>query len=230
MKDRTEWTEIQKRLLAMQDTGYRAFQSSLMPSVDPARVIGVRTPQLRSYAKQIAGTPMANDFLECLPHSYYEEDQLHAFLIEQIRDFDEAVAALDRFLPFVDNWATCDGMSPKVLGMHTDRLLPHAYRWMESEHCYTCRYGIGMLMRYFLADGFSEEYPRRVAEIKRDEYYVNIMIAWYFATAVAFQYEEILPYITHRRLSPWIHQKTIQKAVESRRLTDSQKQFLKSLR
>ena len=223
-------TEIQKRLFAMQDTVYRDFQSKLMPTVAKEKIIGVRTPLLRKYAKELSGSLEGEQFMKCLPHAFYEEDNLHAFLIEQIGDFNATVDALDRFLPYVDNWATCDSMSPKVFARHTDELLPHIRRWMASGETYTVRYGIGMLMRHYLTEHFSDAYPRMIASIQSDEYYVNMMIAWYFATALSVRYQEILPYVTERRLSPWIHRKTIQKAVESHRISEVQKQFLRSCR
>ena len=223
-------SDIQKRLFAMQDLGYRDFQSALMPTVDKARIIGVRTPLLRTYAKSLRGTDAAKAYMEQLPHAYYEEDHLHGFLIEGLGDFEETVAALDRFLPYVDNWATCDSTSPKVFAEHREALLSHALRWTAAEPVYVCRYGIGMLMRYFLTDRFSPEYLQLVAGLNREEYYIKMMVAWYFATALAFRYEEVFPYLTEGRLSPWIRRKTIQKAIESRRLTEEQKHFLRSLR
>ncbi len=223
-------TEIQKRLFEMRDPSYQAFQSKLMPTVDPTRIIGVRTPALRKYAKSLFGTAEADSFLNSLPHPYYEEDQLHGFLIEQIKEFDVAMSAMEDFLSYIDNWAICDGVSPKVFAKNLDALLPHIEQWLCSEHCYTVRYGIGMLMRYYLTDGYSDAYPERVSKIKSEEYYVNMMIAWYFATALAVRFEDIVPYLTERRLSPWVHRKTIQKALESYRITEEQKRFLKLLR
>ncbi len=223
-------TEIQKRLFEMRDPSYHAFQSKLMPTVDPTRIIGVRTPVLRKYAKSLFGTAEADSFLNSLPHTYYEEDQLHGFLIEQIKEFDVAMSAMEDFLPYIDNWATCDGVSPKVFAKNLDALLPHIEQWLCSEHCYTVRYGIGMLMRYYLTDGYSDAYPERVSKIKSEEYYVNMMIAWYFATALAVRFEDIVTYLAERRLSPWIHRKTIQKALESYRIAEEQKRFLKLLR
>ena len=221
---------IQEKLFSMRDPVYREFQAKLMPTVEKERIIGVRTPLLRRYAKELAGTEQGSGFLETLPHTYYEEDNLHAFLIEQLGDFEATVTALNRFLPYVDNWATCDSMSPRVFAKHREALLPHALGWMEAEDTYTVRYGIGVLMKHYLSEDFSEELPARVAAVRSEEYYVNMMVAWYFATALALRYEEILPYVTERRLPLWIHKKTIQKAIESDRLTDGQKQFLKKHR
>lgn len=221
---------VQSALFSMQDKGYQSFQCQLMPTVDRETVIGVRTPLLRAYAKKLAPTATGQAFLEILPHTYYEENNLHAFLIEQIGDFEKTVFEVDRFLPYINNWATCDSLSPKVFRTNREALLPHLYRWMSSEHPYTVRFGIAGLMRYFLTEAFSDAYPRDVARIQSEEYYVNMMIAWYFATALAFQYERVLPYVKERRLSPWIHAKAVQKAIESRRLTQGQKDELRLLR
>jgi len=223
-------TEIQTYLFSMQDLTYQAFQSKLIPSIDRSRVIGVRTPALRKFARELVGTPQAERFLSDLPHTFYEENNLHAFLLEQITDFQDLICALDTFLPYVDNWATCDSMSPRILARHKAELLPHLYRWMESGEIYRVRYAIGMLMKHYLTDAYTDEYPRRISGIKSDEYYVNMMVAWYFATALAVRYEDALPYLTERRLSPWIHRKAIQKATESYRLNSSQKQFLRGIR
>lgn len=217
---------VQAELFAMQDIGYRDFQSRLMPTVPKERVIGVRTPELRRYASAFSRRPEALQYLSLLPHTYYEENNLHAFLIERLRDFDGTVAALDRFLPFVDNWATCDMMSPKIFARRQEELLPHVRRWMTSGQTYTVRFGIGMMLRYYLGDRFSPTYPEEVARLCGEEYYVNMMIAWYFATALAFQYPVILPYIAEHRLSPWVHEKTVRKAIESYRLTPQQKDEL----
>lgn len=225
-----EENKILTRLFSMQDLSYKTFQCALMPTVDPNTVIGVRTPVLRRYAKELAGSDEAMEFMLSLPHAYYEENNLHAFLIEQIGDFEETVAALERFLPYVDNWATCDSMSPKTFAKKPEDLLPKIEKWLRSEKTYTVRYAIGLLMRYFLDDRFCLTYAERVASIQSDEYYVNMMIAWYFTTALAKQYDAILPFLTERRLSGWIHNKTIQKAVESYRITDEQKQILHTLR
>lgn len=223
-------TEIQTHLFSMQDLTYQAFQSKLIPNIDPTRIIGVRTPALRKYARILVGTKQAECFLSDLPHTYYEENNLHAFLLEQITDFQNLILAMDAFLPYVDNWATCDSMSPKILARHKEELLPHLYRWMESDEPYRVRYAIGVLMKHYLTDAYSEEYPNRILMIQSEEYYVNMMIAWYFATALAIRYEDVLPYLTERRLSPWIHRKTVQKAIESNRIVPSQKQFLRELR
>ena len=221
---------VTERLFALADEGYRQFQTPLLPSVDPERIIGVRTPILRKLAKELAGTAEAEAFLCDLPHAYYEENNLHAFLVEQIRDYDACIAAIDAFLPYVDNWSTCDGWSPKVFKKHSDALLMKIREWMASDLPYTVRFGIGMLQRYFLDQRFDPTYLDWVAAIDREEYYVRMMVAWYFATALAKQYEATLPYIEQGRLPHWTHHKTIQKAVESYRVTAEQKTYLKTLK
>lgn len=221
---------ILAELFAMQDLGYRAFQSKLIPTVLAERIIGVRTPRLRKFAKSIAGTPEAAAFLKRLPHTYYEEDMLHAFLIERIGDFDRTVQELDRFLPYVDNWATCDSLSPPVFFNETERLLPHLLRWMASESVYAVRYGIVGMMRHFLTDRFASAHLEAVARVKSEEYYINMAVAWYFATALATQYQATLPYLSENRLPPWTHAKTIQKAIESYRVPNERKEELKKYR
>ena len=221
---------IRDALFAMQDPGYREFQARLMPTVKKERIIGVRIPALRRYAKGLAGTEEAKRFMEELPHAYYEEDNLHAFLIEQLGELEATVEVLDRFLPYVDNWATCDSTSPRCFSKYPQELLPHALRWMAAEEPYAVRFGIGVLMKHYLGAHFCDDIPARVASVQREEYYINMMVAWYFATALAVRYDEILPYIKERRLRPWIHQKTIQKAVESNRLTREQKNELRQFR
>ena len=221
--------EIQTALFSMRDEGYRDFHSRLMPTVDKEKIIGVRTPDLRKYAKSIFGTAVANEFMSALPHTYYEENNLHAFLIEQIKDFDGCIFALDAFLPYVDNWATCDMMRPKCLKSDKERLLLQVKKWVLSPHPYTIRFGIEILMLYFLDDDFNPEFLETVCNIKSDEYYVNMMRAWYFATALAKQYESTVPYITEQRLDRKTHEMTVRKVIESFRISDCQKQFLKNL-
>lgn len=221
---------LHKSLFSMQDLKYRDFNASLIPTVDKETVIGIRTPILRKFAKEFGKTEDAKAFLSVLPHGYFEENNLHAFLIEQIKDYDEVVSALDRFLPYVDNWASCDCMNPKVLGKYPEKLIEKAYEWISDDRTYVKRYGIGMLMRYFLDENFKREYLDTVSCIRSDEYYVNMMVAWYFATALAKQYESTLAYIEEHRLDTWTHNKAIQKAIESYRITDEQKEYLKTLR
>ena len=221
---------ITERLFSLADEGYRRFQTPLLPSVAPERIIGVRTPVLRKLAKELAGTEEAAAFLCDLPHTYYEENNLHAFLVEQIKDYDACVTAIDAFLPYVDNWSTCDGWSPKVFKKHPEELLVKVREWMASEHPYTVRFGIGMLQRYFLDERFDPTYLDWVAAVDREEYYVRMMVAWYFATALAKQYEAALPFLEEGRLPLWTHNKAIQKAVESYRISAEQKAYLKTLK
>lgn len=221
---------ITERLLALQDLKYKEFHSKLMPTISPEVIIGVRTPDIRKLAKQIAGSEEAEEFLRTLPHTYYEENNLHGCLIESMKDYDKCVDALHEFLPYVDNWATCDLMTPKIFKKHTDELLAEIKRWITSEHTYTIRFGIEMLMTFYLDEKFRVEYSDMVAAVRSEEYYVNMMIAWYFATALAKQYDAVLPYLTEHRLDVWTHNKTIQKAVESYRITDEQKVELKKLK
>lgn len=222
--------EIRAKLLDMQDVVYKDFQCKLMPTVSKETVIGVRTPQLRTFAKQLYREGEYADFLADLPHKYYEENNLHGFLIEQIKDYDMCLEQLNRFLPYVDNWATCDCMRPKCLVKHKEQLLGEIERWLSSGQVYTVRYGIGMLMAHFLGKDFDPVYLEKVAAITTEEYYINMMIAWYFATALVKQYQSTIVYLEDGRLPLWVHNKTIQKAVESYRITAEQKSYLRSLK
>ena len=221
---------ITERLLSLQDLKYKQFHSKLIPTVHPEVIIGVRTPKLRELAKELKGTPEADAFLKTLPHYYYEENNLHGFLIETIRDFDDCIAALNTFLPYVDNWATCDMMAPKVLKKDLSKLEEWVKRWISAGETYTIRFGVNLLMKFYLEDAFSVEYPELVASIRSEEYYVKMVMAWYFATALAKQYKAVLPYLEEHRLDVWTHNKTIQKAVESYRITEKQKNYLKTLK
>lgn len=222
--------DIQQELFALQDLSYRDFHAKLMPTVDKARVIGVRTPKLRAFAKEFGKTEEAKEFLKVLPHQYYEENNLHGLLIEQIKDYPTLIRELNRFLPCIDNWATCDLLTVRVVKKHLDTFTEEVERWLASDHTYTIRFGIGMLMRYYLEEHFSLEYPEKVVKIRSEEYYVNMMRAWYFATALAKQYEAIFPFLEEKRLDAWTHNKTIQKAIESYRITQEQKVYLRTLR
>ena len=222
--------DIQKELFALQDTKFRDFQAKLMPTVDPENMIGVRTPALRKYAKEVLKREDYREFLDDLPHKYFDENQLHAFVISGIKDYDECVKEVERFLPLVDNWATCDQMSPKVFKKHKGELLTEIKKWIKSKETYTIRFGVGMLMEHFLDEDYDEAYPKMVAKLRSEEYYVNMMIAWYFATALAKQYDTILPFIENKSLDDWTHNKAIQRAVESYRITPEQKEYLKSLK
>ena len=222
--------KIRQQLFELQDKKYGEFQAKLMPTIARETVIGVRTPALRKYAKELAKEKDVSEFLQDLPHQYFEENQLHAFIICEQKNYEECIKELNFFLPYVDNWATCDQMSPKVFRKHHGELLEQIKIWMDSDKTYTIRYGIGMLMAHFLEEDFEITYAEMVADIRSEEYYVNMMIAWYFATALAKQYEAIVPFIEKRRLDNWTHRKAIQKAVESYRITKEQKEYLKGLK
>lgn len=222
-------TDLQKALFSLQDLKYRDFNASLIPTVPRKKIIGIRTPELRRFAKNFAKTKEAEPFLQALPHIYYEENNLHAFLICEEKDYRQAIADLDAFLPFVDNWATCDSMSPKVFRKHHAELRKDVARWIASDHPYTVRFGIKTLMSEFLDEDFCLADALTVAAIDSDEYYVQMMQAWYFATALAKRYEQILPFLREGKLSPWVHRMTIRKACESYRITDAQKEELRAL-
>lgn len=222
--------EIREGLFRLQDPAYRDFQAPLVPGCDEQIFIGVRTPELRRYARDLGRREDIGEFLNDLPHFYFDENQLHAFIVSGIRDFDRCLEETERFLPYIDNWATCDQFSPKVFAKHLPELDACIRRWIRDEHPYTVRFGIGMRMRYFLDEQFQPEYLEEAASIDREEYYIRMMIAWYFATALAKQYDAALPYIVQQRLLFWTHNKTIQKAVESYRITPEQKEVLRSLR
>lgn len=218
------------KLFELQDLGYRDFQAKLMPTIDKNNIIGVRIPELRKLARQVAGTDEARDFLSQLPHRYYDENNLHAFIIGLSRNFDDALQLTNQFLPHIDNWATCDSFTPKVFGKHPDELLAAVKVWIASSHTYTVRYAIRMLMDFFLDERFNPEYAQMVADVKSDEYYIKMMIAWYFATALAKQYDTAIGFITSRSLDAWTHNKAIQKAIESYRITNEQKEILRKLK
>lgn len=223
-------SSIQEQLFELQDKKYAEFQAKLIPSVLPETIIGVRTPQLRAYAKKAAKMEEKEEFLRDVPHRYFDENQLHAFIISGEKDFGTCMEELERFLPYIDNWATCDQLSPKVFGKHKAELLPYIEKWISSGQTYTVRFGIGMLMQHFLDEDFAVKYADQVAAIRSEEYYINMMIAWYFATALAKQYDAVLPFIEEKRLDVWTHNKAIQKAVESYRITPEQKEYLKTLK
>jgi len=222
--------EITTKLFSLKDTAYRDFQVKLIPGMDAQKEIGVRTPELRKLAKELAKREDIREFLNDLPHQYFDENQLHAFILSGEKDFEKCMEDLERFLPYVDNWATCDQTSPKVFRKHRKELLDAIRRWIESDHPYTVRFAIKMLMEHFLDEDFDPAYPEMVAEVRSEEYYIRMMIAWYFATALAKQYNAALPYLEERKLDVWTHNKTIQKAVESYRITEEQKIYLKSLK
>lgn len=221
---------ICEELFSLKEDTYKAFQSRLMPTVNPECIIGVRIPLLRKLVKEFSKQQEAKEFLKELPHRYYEENMVHNLLIGEISEFDEAIIARERFLPYVDNWAVCDLPMPKVFCRNKEKILPYVEKWLTSEHTYTLRYGIKVLMDLFLDNEFDEKYLGMVSRIKSDEYYVNMMISWYFATALAKQSEYVMPYIENKRLATWVHNKTIQKAIESYRIDEKTKEYLKTLK
>ena len=222
--------EIVAELFRMRDRKYAAMQARIIPTMEPERIIGVRTPDLRAFARVLSGDEGAEAFLASLPHPYFDEMQLHAFMISLEKDFDKCLAEVEAFLPYIDNWATCDQLSPKAFKKEPEKLLPHLRTWFRSERTYTVRFAIGMLMQHFLDERFRPEYAELVASVRSEEYYVRMMVAWYFATALAKQYEASLPYLEEKRLEPWTHNKAIQKSTESYRITEEQKRYLRSLK
>ena len=222
--------EIAAELFRLQDKEYAAFQAKLIPTVDADRIIGVRTPELRTLARKMFRDEGTASFLMSLPHRYFEENQLHAFVISLEKDFGKCIAEVEAFLPFIDNWATCDQLSPKVFKKEPEKLLPYICVWIKSDKVYTVRFAIGMLMQHFLDARFDPRYADMAAAVRSEEYYINMMIAWYFATALAKQYASILPYLEGRRLDDWTHNKAIQKSLESYRITAEQKAYLKTLK
>lgn len=221
---------ILEDLFSFEDKEYKEFNSKLIPTVAKENVIGVRIPVLRAYEKTIRNTDEAAEFLSSLPHKYTEEYNLHALLLENIKSYDDVVKALDEFLPFVDNWATCDIMSIKIFKKHLDILPKQLDLWLNSTHTYTIRFAIKMYMSYYLDEHFELKHMQKIAEIRSNEYYVNMMLAWYFATALANQYDSAVKFLENKELSKWVHNKTIQKAIESYRITNEQKEYLKTLR
>ena len=222
--------EIVDLLFSKQDIKFRGFQAPLFPTIDKERIIGVRTPDIKQLAKELFGSDTANEFIKELPHRYFDENQLHVFLISRIKDYQECLKEVNKFLPYIDNWATCDTLYPKVFAKHKEELLIEIKSWLKSKHTYTVRFAVGMLLGYYLDESFKKEYLAWVSSIKSEEYYINMMIAWYFATALAKQYAFAIKYIEEKKLSPWVHNKTIQKAVESYRISNEQKVYLKSLK
>lgn len=221
---------IRKKLNEMQDTDYRDFQKKLIPTVDEEKIIGIRTPELRSFARTVSREADTEEFLHDLPHQYFEENQLHAFLISLEKNYDRCLSLMECFLPYVDNWATCDQMAPKVFAKHRDTLASYALKWMESEHPYTVRYGIKVLMNHYLDEYYEEKYPEAVSRIRSDDYYVNMMRAWYFAEALAKQYDSAIRYLESGKMDIWTHNKTIQKAAESYRIPGDRKEILKKMK
>lgn len=222
--------DIEKELFKLQDKKYQELQSKILPNLDANTIIGVRTPDLKKYAKKLFKENNYGSFINDLPHKYYEENQLHAFIISLIKDYDECLSCFKKFLPYIDNWSTCDQSTPKAFSKNLDGLLKEIKEWIKSKETYTIRFGVSMLMRNYLDDNFKVEYLEMVSKIKSDEYYVNMMRAWYFATALAKQYDKTITYIENKKLDVWTHNKAIQKAIESFRVTDEHKDYLRSLR
>ena len=221
---------IPGRLFEMQDKKYRDFQIKLLPTLNPDTIIGIRTPELRKYAKVLVKNDNYEPFLKSLPHNYFDENQLHAFIISEQKDYNKCIIYINDFLPWVDNWATCDQLSPKIFKKHKDELIKEIKRWIKSKKTYTIRFGIGTLMQHYLEDSFKPEYLDMVANINSDEYYVKMMQAWYFATALVKQYNFAIIVLENKKLDIWTHNKTIQKAIESYRITPKQKDYLKKLK
>lgn len=222
--------KAQELLFQLQDKGYRDFQSKLIPTIPVETIIGVRIPAIRKLAKEYGKDPESVEFLKQLPHTYYDENILHALLVAEIKDYEACVKEVERFLPYVDNWAVCDIFSPKVFRKNKDKLIDKIREWTASGHSYACRFGMGMLMTHFLDEDFRVEYLEIPATVHSEEYYVNMMIAWFYATALAKQWDATIGYIEDQRLDTWTHNKTIQKARESYRITPEQKEYLKTLK
>ena len=220
---------IISRLTLLREESYQKFQSSLIPTVDPSAILGVRTPELKKIAKELYGTEIGKAFLNELPHSCFEENQIHGFMISEIKNFEECLIQTERFLPYIDNWATCDQTAPKVFSKHKQELLPAIDRWLDSDHTYTVRFAIGMLMRHYLDADYQTEYTDRVCAVGSDDYYIRMEQAWYMATALAKQWDSVIPYLEKRILPKWTHNKTIRKAKESYRITTEQKDYLSGL-
>ena len=222
--------QLREQLYSLKDEQYKSFQSKLIPSINPDTMIGVRTPQLKKIAKAMIKEAKYQEFLKELPHAYFEENQIHGFIIAQIKDWKECVKEVNYFLPYVDNWATCDQLNPIIFKAYRSELLPEIFGWLKAKEEYTVRFGIKMLMDHFLEEDFSISYPTMVSRVVREEYYIRMMVAWYFATALAKQYHLILPFFTEKRLEVWVHNKALQKAVESQRISGKKKEYLKTLK
>ncbi len=221
---------VYEKLLEVKDSEYKEFQAKLVPNIDPETIIGVRTPDMRAVAKEVFNSDEKEAFLQELPHKYYEENLVHFFILALIKDFDECVSKVEEFLPYVDCWPVSDQATPKSFKKNHEKLLPYIKKWIASDHVYTARFGIRMLMNEFLGEDFKEEYLELVASKKGEDYYLKMMVAWYFATALAKRYDESVVYIEQHRLDDWVHKKAIQKAIESYRVSDDHKDYLRSLR
>ena len=221
---------LRRELFKLKDDDYKNFQAKIVPTVDREKFIGIRTADLCNFVKNYFHDADKEFFLNCLPHKYFEEDSIHALLISEIKNFDECLNATKIFLPHVDNWATCDSISPKIFARYTDELYPEILNWLEAEHVYTIRFGLSMLMKFYLGKNFDVKYLERAAEVRSEEYYVEMMVAWLFATALAKHYDAAIKFLTERKLAPRIHNRTIRKALESRRITTEQKNYLRGLK
>lgn len=222
--------EIRSRLFALKDEGYRDFLASLIPTLDKDLIIGVRMPKLRELGKRLNGTLAATTFLDALPHTYYEENQLHGLLISSGNGFANVLRLVEDFLPYIDNWATCDALNPPLFAQNRERLLVPVKRWLQSDHEYTVRLAIAVLMNHFLGDAFDPAYLDLVSSLERDEYYIKMMVAWFFATALSKRFADTIGWIEHHKLPRWSHNKAIQKAIESRVVKAEQKAYLRTLR
>ena len=217
------YNKIVSDLFNIQDKKFAKFNAKLMPTISSEKIIGVKTPELRKYAKTITD---ADKFLNNLPHKYFEENQIHAFILSDIKDFDTCIDMVDKFLPYIDNWATCDQLIPKIFSKNTDKLLPYINKWIKSKHVYTVRFAISLLMRFYLDTNFDLKYAQMIINIKTNEYYINMMRAWYLATALAKNWNSVINIIENKKLDSWTHNKTIQKSIESFRISSEQKKYL----
>ena len=221
---------MRNRMMQLRDEAYAQFQRKLLPTLEGEKIIGVRTPLLRAMAKEMLEGGEAEGFMQHLPHDTFEENQLHAFLISECRDFDKVIRHLQAFLPYVDNWATCDQLRPKAFKKEKERLLLYIWEWMHAQQAYTIRFGMEMLMCHYMEEAFDDQHLAWVADVKHEDYYVRMMVAWYFATALTRQYDAALPYMKEKRLERWTHNKAIQKAIESRCILDERKAYLRKLK
>ena len=221
---------IREKLCSLQNKKNAAFVARLIPNIPPETILGVYTPQLRALAREVRGSAEAETFVRQLPHTLLEENALHAFLIESIRNYDTCLFEVERFLPYVNNWATCDSLRPPVFRKHRAALLDAVRRWLDSGETYTVRFGLGMLLTHYLDGDFEPRFLDWAADVRSEEYYVKMMVAWYFTTALCKQYDAALPYLREQRLDKWTHNMTIRKAVESRRVTETHKAYLKTLK
>ncbi len=222
--------DLEARFNEVKDNKYKEFQAKLVPNINPDSILGIRTPDMRKIAKDLFESNDYDSFLSELPHKYYEENLIHFFVISMIKDFDKCIEEVERFLPYVDCWPVSDQATPKSFRRNHDKLLPYIKKWLKSKHIYTVRFGIRMLMNEYLGDDFKEDYLNLVASVKGDDYYLKMMVAWYFATALAKRYDETIPYFENHKLSEWVHKKAIQKAIESYRVSDEHKKYLRSLK